>query len=277
MYKVLNEALQTDMGRTKVRKYLKTNNAQAVWKEYPEYMTTASKGASEKRKLTQYVTNTILDSQFRGTTQLFVLHFNEQFRRVDDLMDFSERMPESIKMALLQNAVEDIPQLSIVETLDEYISTTPGHGSFTHLSYTSYYDLLINACVRCDSTNTSTTSKRRNVYTAAGAQDHPHIEEPHGTQFSQGVDTPSDDFYQVHQTKQGKPPPKPLSGFQKDQYRKPSLSTPMKSPKKYDGPLYVAAEVYKRLSAQKQLLPSRNITLRPSTNLPSKEVFMSQI
>ena len=142
-------------------------------------MTTASKGASEKKKLTQYVTSTILDSQFRGTTQQFVLHFNEQFRRLDDLTDFSERMPESIKMALLQNAVKDISQLSIVETLDEYTSTTSGHGSFTHLSYTSYYDLLINACVRYDSTNTSTTSKRRNVDTTAGGQDHPHIDELH--------------------------------------------------------------------------------------------------
>ena len=134
------------MGRTKARTYLKTTNAQAVWKEYSEYMTTASKGASEKRKLTQYVTNTVLDSQFRGTTQQCVLHFNEQFRRLDDLTDFSERMPESIKMGLLQN-VKDIPQLSIVETLDEYTSTTSGHGFFTHLSCTSYYDLLINACV----------------------------------------------------------------------------------------------------------------------------------
>ena len=55
---------------------------------------------------------------------------------------------------------------------------------------------------------------------------------------------------QVHQTKQGKPPHKPLSGFPKDQYRKPSLSTPKKSPKKYDGPVYVPAEVYKLLSPE---------------------------
>ena len=126
MYKVFNETLLTDMGRTKVRKYLKTTDAQAVWKEYSEYMTTSSKGASEKRKITHYLTNTMLDNQFRGTTQQFVLHFNEEFRRLDDLTDISERMPESIKMALLQNAVKDIPQLSIVETLDEYTSTTCG-------------------------------------------------------------------------------------------------------------------------------------------------------
>ena len=48
MYNVFNENLMTDMGRTKVRKYLKTTDAQAVWKEYSEYLTTSSKGASEK-------------------------------------------------------------------------------------------------------------------------------------------------------------------------------------------------------------------------------------
>ena len=128
MYKVFNETLLTDIGRTKVRKNLKTIDAQAVSKKYSEYMTTASKGASEKRKLTHYVTNTVLDSQFRGTSQQFVLHFNEQFRRLDELTDLTERMPESTKMALLQNAVKDIPQLSIVETLDEYTSTTSGTG-----------------------------------------------------------------------------------------------------------------------------------------------------
>ena len=30
------------------------------------------------------------------------------------------------------------------------------------------------------------------------------IEEPHETQFSQDIDTPSDDFYQVHQTTHNK-------------------------------------------------------------------------
>ena len=134
MYKVFNETLLTDMGSTKVRKYLKTTDAQAVWKEYSEYMTTSSKGASEKRKITHYLTNTVLDSQFRGTTQQFVLHFNEQFRKLDVLTDISERMPESIKMALLQNDFKDIPQLSIAETLDEYTSTTYGNGSFTYLN-----------------------------------------------------------------------------------------------------------------------------------------------
>ena len=103
--------------------------------------------------LTHYLTNTVLESQFRGTTQQFPLHLNEQFRRLDDLTDISERMPESIKMALLQNALKDSPQMSIVETLDEYISTTCGDGSLAHLNYSLYYNLHINDCVRYDANN----------------------------------------------------------------------------------------------------------------------------
>ena len=68
MYKVFKETLLTDMGRYKVSMHLRTTDAQAVWKEYSEYMTTAYKGASEKRKLTQYVTNTVLPHAIRSKT-----------------------------------------------------------------------------------------------------------------------------------------------------------------------------------------------------------------
>ena len=61
-------SLLTDMGRYKVRMHLRTTDVKAVWKEYSEYMTTAYKGASKKRKLTQYVTNTALLCAIRPRT-----------------------------------------------------------------------------------------------------------------------------------------------------------------------------------------------------------------
>ena len=39
-----------------------------------------------------------------------------------------------------------------------------GHGSSTTFSYQTYYDLLINACVRHDKTKKANIGKRRNVY-----------------------------------------------------------------------------------------------------------------
>ena len=86
---------------------------------------------------------------------------------------------------------------------------------------------------------------------------------------------PSDDFYQVHQVKQGKPPPTPLSGFQRNHPRKPTPSTTKKPFKKYDVPVYVPAEAYSS-SAQRLLLPLRNTSLRPSAKLLRKGAFMSR-
>ena len=73
------------MGKTIVRRHLDTTDAQSVWRELSEHMRTSSKETSEKRRLTQYVTNTVLDDNFKGTTEQFVLHFNEQFRQLDEI------------------------------------------------------------------------------------------------------------------------------------------------------------------------------------------------
>ena len=164
MFSVFNANLQTDMGKTIVRRHLANTDAQSVWKELSEHMRTSSKGASEKRRLTQYVINTVLDDNFKGTTEQFVLHFNEQLRQSDEISEDSEKLPRTVKLTLLQTAVRSINDLRIVATLDEFQSTTYGHGSSTSLSYETYCDLLINACVRYDKTKKANIGKRRNVY-----------------------------------------------------------------------------------------------------------------
>ena len=47
MFSVFNANLQTDMGKTIVRRHLSNTDAQAVWKELSEHIRTSSKGASE--------------------------------------------------------------------------------------------------------------------------------------------------------------------------------------------------------------------------------------
>ena len=161
MFSVFNANLQT---KTIVRRHLGNTDAQAVWKEPSEHMRTSSRGDSEKRRLTQYVTNSVLDDTFKGTTEQFVLHLNQQFRQLEEISEDSERFPPTEKLTLLQTAVRSITALRIVESLDEFQSTTHGHGSSTSLSYDTYYDLLVNACVRYDKTKKANIGKRRNVY-----------------------------------------------------------------------------------------------------------------
>ena len=90
MFSVLDKHLLTDMGKTIVRKYVQITDAQSVWKDFQEHMKSSSKGASEKRRLTQYVTNTVLDDNHKGTTEQFVLHLNEQFRQLEEISEESE-------------------------------------------------------------------------------------------------------------------------------------------------------------------------------------------
>ena len=62
MFNVFNANLQTDMGKTIVRRHLANTDAQSVWKEFSEHMRTSSKEASQKRRLTQYDTISLVVS-----------------------------------------------------------------------------------------------------------------------------------------------------------------------------------------------------------------------
>ena len=148
MFSVFNSNLWTDQGKTIVRNHLATTDAQAVWQELHEHMRSSSKGAFEKRILTQYVMNTVLDDSFMGITKQYVLHFNVQFRQLDEICDDSEKFPATVKLTLLQNAVMRINDLRSLETLVDFQSTAQGHGSSTNLTYQIFYHLLISACVR---------------------------------------------------------------------------------------------------------------------------------
>ena len=189
MFSVLDKHLLTDMGKTIVRKYVHTTDAQSVWKDFQDDMKSSSKGASEKRRLTQYVTNTVLDDNYKGTTEQFVLHFKEQFRQLEENSDPAEHFQPQIKLQLLQNAVRPINDLRIVETLDEFQSITTGYGKSSSLKYQTYYDLPINACVRYDRTKKANIAKRGHTYQTTFTPDN----------------TPSDEFYTINTNQSGPP------------------------------------------------------------------------
>ena len=131
-----------------------------------------------------------------------MLYFNEQFRQFYEISDDSEKLPPTVKLTLLQTAVRSINDLRIVETLDEFQSTTHGHGSSTSLLYQTYYDLLINACVRYDKTKEANKGKKRHVYNTN--IDSSYVDYPTDVidyvpdSFHGGNDLPPDEFYQIH-------------------------------------------------------------------------------
>ena len=85
MYSVFNKVLQSDMGKTIVRKYAPSLDAQSsVWRDFESHMSNHLED-NERCRLHAYVSIAVYDRSWKGTTEQFVLHFHEQFRQLDEI------------------------------------------------------------------------------------------------------------------------------------------------------------------------------------------------
>ena len=91
MYSAFNKVLQSDMGKTIVRKHVPTLDVQSVWQEFESHISTSSKGLNERHRLHAYVSATDYDKSWKGTTEQFVLHFHEHFRQLDEVTPLNEQ------------------------------------------------------------------------------------------------------------------------------------------------------------------------------------------
>ena len=103
---VFNKILQSDIGKTIVRKHTSTLDEHSVWRDFESDMSTSSKGLNERNRLHTYVSTTIYDKSWKGTTEQFVLHFYEQFRQLDEVTPLNEHLLPSVSLTLLQTAVD---------------------------------------------------------------------------------------------------------------------------------------------------------------------------
>ena len=174
------------------------------------HMTTSSKGKAEKCRRNTLVTTTVLDKSWKGTTEQFILHFNELFRQLNEVSPPEESLPYTIRLTLLQTALHDIPKLRMVETLEEFISlsfSTPGPT----MGYDNYLTLLQNPCIRYDSNIKCMPSPAlRAAYQHELSHDqhdnpYPQDYSSIGTSYG-GIDMPAEEFYQVHTTNLTRPP-----------------------------------------------------------------------
>ena len=172
---------------------------------------------------------------------------------MDEISEDSDKLPPTVKLTLLYTAVRSINDLRIVETLDEFQSTTYGHGSSTSLSYQTYYDLLINACVRYDKTKKANIGKRRNVYNTKlddtyGTHPTACIDHVPNSPYG-GIDLPPEEFYQVHALSSRHPPsPRPGNPSRPSFRPQSQNSGPTKAIRRYNGPIFLPPQIYKLLS-----------------------------
>ena len=248
-YGVFNKWLLSDIGKTIVRKHLDNMNAQRVWEEFATHMTTSTKGKPEKRILHTYITPSVLDKSWKGTTEQFILHFNEQFRQLDEDSPPEESLPYTTGLTLPQTAVHNIPELRMVETMEEFISLSSSIPGPT-MGYDNYLTLLQNACIRYDSNLKSRPSPAsRAAYQHDLSHDlhdnpYPQDSSSSGTVYG-GIDMPAEEFYLVHTTNLNRPPN--VSNLTP---RKPTTAPPpgRPTPRRSPGPIFLPANIYKLLS-----------------------------
>ena len=70
MYSVFNKVIQSDMGKTIVRKHVPILDAQSVWRKFESHMSTSSKGLNERHRLHAYghayMSTTVYDRSWKG-------------------------------------------------------------------------------------------------------------------------------------------------------------------------------------------------------------------
>jgi hypothetical protein len=171
MYDVLNKSCNTNKSKSIVRKYHKDGNAQKVYIELDDHFTKSTKAQNTASALLEYLTSAnIVDGKWTGTTQAFILNWQEQLRKYNDLQTV-DKITESLKLAMILNAVKGLqPFQSVKENENNSFKRTG-----TNLDYENYSELLLSAAENYDmqiSPKKGPKNSTRGVYSTSITKDH---------------------------------------------------------------------------------------------------------
>ena len=197
LYSVLISSLKTDFSEALVKDH--EGDAQLILELLHEHHTGNSQySRSEINRITKYLTNIKLDDTWRGTNESFLMHYNDQLRLLDSLVDSDEKLPDNTRVTFLESAVESVPDLRRVKITDNVLQAQL--DSTRPISYRSYFDLLRDAAFHLDqATKRGSKIRRTNVHFSG-----PNDEDEH-------QNLSSDDPQVIHQEDVSSEPPEPLS------------------------------------------------------------------
>ena len=197
LYSVLISSLKTDFSEALVKDH--EGDAQLILELLHEHHTGNSQySRSEINRITKYSTNIKLDDTWRGTNESFLMHYNDQLRLLDCLVDSDEKLPDNTRVTFLESAVESVPDLRRVKITDNVLQAQL--DSTRPISYRSYFDLLKDAAFHLDqATKRGNKIRRTNVHFSG-----PNDEDEH-------QNLSSDDNQVTHQEDVYSEPPESLS------------------------------------------------------------------
>ena len=147
LYSVLISSLKTEFSEALVKDH--EGDAQLILELLHEHHTGNSQySRAEINRITKYLTNIKLDDTWRGTNESFLMHYNDQLRLLDSLVDSDEKLPDNTRVTFLESAVESVPDLRRVKITDNVLQAQL--DSTRPISYRSYFDLLKDAAFHLD-------------------------------------------------------------------------------------------------------------------------------
>ena len=147
LYAVLISSLKTDFSEALVKDH--EGDAQLILELLHEHHTGNSQySRAEINRITKYLTNIKLDDTWRGTNESFLMHYNDQLRLLDSLVDSDEKLPDNTRVTFLESAVESVPDLRCVKITENVLQAQL--DSTRPISYRSYFDLLKDAAFHLD-------------------------------------------------------------------------------------------------------------------------------
>ena len=197
LYSVLISSLKTDFSEALVKDH--EGDARLIIELLHEHHTGNSQySRSEINRITKYLTNIKLDDTWRGANESFLMHYNDQLRLLDSLVDSDEKLPDNTRVTFLESAVESVPDLRHVKITDNVLQAQL--DSTRPITYRSYFDLLKDAAFHLDqATKRGSKIRRTNVHFSG-----PNNEDDHQNLLS-------DDHQVIQQADVCSEPPEPLS------------------------------------------------------------------
>ena len=244
LYSVLISSLKTDFSEALVKDH--EGDAQLILELLHEHHTGNSQySRSEINRITKYLTNIKLDDTWRGTNESFLMHYNDQLRLLDSLVDSDEKLPDNTRVTFLESAVESVPDLRRVKITDNVLQAQL--DSTRPISYRSYFDLLKDAAFHLDqATKRGNKIRHTNVHFSG-----PNDEDEH-------QNLSSDDNQVTHQEDVYSEPPESLSySLFQSHFQGSSTSNTQK--------IFLPKPIWEKLSKdQQQMIIDHNRSLRKS-------------
>ena len=254
LYSVLISSLKTDFSEALVKDH--EGDAQLILELLHEHHTGNSQySRSEINRIIKYLTNIKLDDTWRGTNESFLMHYNDQLRLLDSLVDSDEKLPDNTRVTFLESAVESVPDLRRVKITDNVLQAQL--DSTRPILYRSYFDLLKDAAFHLDqATKRGNKIRRTNV----------HFSGPNDEDEHQNLSSDDPQVIQQEDVSSESPEPLSYSVFQ-SHFQGSSTSNTQK--------IFLPKPIWEKLSKdQQQMIIDHNRSLpksgSPSFSTPNK-------